>query len=187
MFKVLLLYICSIRCKHCITKNNILSVLYPYDFYLPVFVHAGFAYEVFDQPTADKLTKKLKASTGKVLVKGVAAVLLAEIAEEIGRKIAAMLAAKTVAKGAAKGGASHTSKAAAKSVPILGLVVGIGFGAWRYLQGDMTGAVLEAVACVPGGGTATSLAIDAGLVARDVYKAKNAGEKDVKVYCCPAQ
>ena len=145
----------------------------------------GFAYQVFDKPTADELTKKLTASTGKVLVKGVAAVVLAEIAEEIGRKIAAMLAAKTAAKAATKGGTSGVSKYAAKSVPILGLAVGIGFGVWRYSKGDVTGAGLEvmsgAAACLPGGGTATSLAIDAGLIARDVYAAKSEGAKEIEV------
>ena len=146
---------------------------------------SGFAYQVFDTPTADKLTKQLTASTGKVLVKGVAAVLLAEIAEEIGRKIAAILAAKTAAKAATKGGSSGISKIAAKSVPILGLAVGLGFGVWRYWQGDMTGAGLEvmsgAAACVPGSGTATSLAIDAGLIARDVYGAKCGGAQEIEV------
>ena len=145
----------------------------------------GFAYQVFDKPTADELTKKLTASTGKVLVKGVAAIVLAEIAEEIGRKIAAMLAAKTAAKAATKGGTSGVSKYAAKSVPILGLAVGFGFGVWRYSKGDVTGAGLEvmsgAAACLPGGGTATSLAIDAGLIARDVYAAKSEGAKEIEV------
>ena len=144
---------------------------------------------MFDKPTADELTKKLTASTGKVLVKGVAAVVLAEIAEEIGRKIAAMLAAKTAAKAATKGGSSGVSKYAAKSVPILGLAVGIGFGVWRYCKGDMAGAGLEvmsgAAACVPGTGTATSLAIDAGLIARDVYTANTEGVKEIKVIQTP--
>ena len=140
---------------------------------------SGFAYQVFDKPTADKLTKQLTASTGKVLIKGVAAVLLAEIAEEIGKKIAAMLAAKTAAKAAAKSSSSGVSRYAAKSVPVLGLAVGIGFGVWRYCQGDMTGAGVAA--CLPGGGTATSLAIDAGLIARDVYAARSVGEKEIEV------
>ena len=122
------------------------------------------------------------------MVKGVAAVLLVEIAEEIGRKIAAMLAAKTAAKAATKGGSSTVSRYAAKSVPVLGLAVGIGFGVWRYCQGDVAGAGLEvmsgAAACLPGGGTATSLAIDAGLIARDVYGARSVGEKEIEVRLC---
>ena len=121
-----------------------------------------------------------------MLVKGVAAVLLAEIAEEIGRKIAAMLAAKTAAKAATKGGSSTASKYAAKSVPVLGLAVGLGFGVWRYWQGDMTGAGLEvmsgAAACIPGAGTTATLAIDAGLIARDVYGARSAGLHKIEVW-----
>ncbi|XP_028413196.1 uncharacterized protein LOC114536039 [Dendronephthya gigantea] len=136
----------------------------------------GFAYQVFDEPTADKLTKQLHASSGKVLVKGVAAILLAEIAEELGSKIAGMVATKTAAKAATKGGSTGFHKIAAKSVPVLSLAVGIGFGVWRCWRGDLTGAGLEvmsgAAACIPGSGTATSLAIDAGLIARDVYEAK---------------
>ena len=130
---------------------------------------------VYDKPedraAAQELIGKIKASTGKVLIKAVTAVLCAEMFEKIVGKIAAKVAAKTASKGA--------GKAAGKALPFVGAVVCAGFGIWRLSYGDYAGAGLEfasgAASCVPGTGTATSLAIDAALVSKDVIEARNEG------------
>jgi hypothetical protein len=62
-----------------------------------------------------------------------------------------------------------------QKIPIIGLIAGAGFALHRYLQGDTVGAGLElasgAASTLPGLGTATSVAIDVGLAARDINKA----------------
>lgn len=136
---------------------------------------------VYDKPedraAAQELIGKIKASTGKVLIKAVTAVLCAEMFEKIVGKIAAKVAAKTASKGA--------GKAAGKALPFVGAVVCAGFGIWRLSYGDYAGAGLEfasgAASCVPGTGTATSLAIDAALVSKDVIEARNEGNKYLEV------
>jgi len=67
------------------------------------------------------------------------------------------------------------AKLLAKKVPFIGAAFGLGFGAWRLLtEGDVTGAGLEVASgltsLVPGPGTAAGLAIDAGIIARDISK-----------------
>lgn len=63
-------------------------------------------------------------------------------------------------------------KSLLKKVPGVSILAGLGFGAQRALQGDFVGAggeVLSGVAgTLPGYGTAASVAIDAGLAARDL-------------------
>ena len=59
-----------------------------------------------------------------------------------------------------------------KKLPIVGAAVGLGLGVERMLAGDMLGATAEiasgAASTLPGLGTAASVAIDAGLMARDM-------------------
>ena len=59
-----------------------------------------------------------------------------------------------------------------KKIPGIGLLAGIGFGIQRAIEGDILGASAEVASglasTLPGIGTAASLAIDAGLVARDL-------------------
>lgn len=138
-------------------------------------------HRVFDdeQEIAEDLIEKLMASSGKVMIKAVT--------EKIAKKVAAKIAAKTAAKVAATTGARAAGKAAAKAVPVVGAVLGLGFGIWRLCHGDVTGAGLEvtsgAASCVPGGGTAASLTIDAGIVARDVYLARQEIKRIAEVNC----
>lgn len=65
-------------------------------------------------------------------------------------------------------------KSAIKKIPIIGALAGLGFGAKRLFDGDVLGAVGEVgsglASTVPGLGTAASVAIDAGLAARDMQK-----------------
>jgi hypothetical protein len=74
--------------------------------------------------------------------------------------------------GAGKLGAKAAGKSLLKKIPGVSILAGLGFGAQRALQGDFVGAggeVLSGVAgTVPGLGTAASVAIDAGLAARDL-------------------
>ena len=93
---------------------------------------------------------------------------------------AAKSAAKTVGKDVGKEVVEKTvktgvAKMLAKKIPFIGAAVGLGFGAWRLLtEGDTTGAALEAASgltsLVPGPGTAAGLAIDAGIIARDISR-----------------
>lgn len=130
-----------------------------------------------EKETVKDLLEKLMASTEKVMIKA--------ITDKIAKKVSVKLTAKTAAKIAAKSGAKAAGKAAAKAVPVVGAVVGLGFGIWRLTQGDVTGAGMEvfsgAASCVPGGGTAASLGVDAAIVARDVYLATEEIKRLAKV------
>ena len=65
-------------------------------------------------------------------------------------------------------------KSLVKKIPAVGAIAGLGFAGYRLFQGDFAGAGLEALSglasLLPGLGTAASIAIDAGLAARDAAK-----------------
>ena len=102
-------------------------------------------------------------------------------------------AQKGVQKGVQKGTQKATTKAATKAagkgvgkgllkkLPLVGLGLGAAFALERAASGDMVGALGElasgAAAMVPGWGTAASVAIDAGLIARDIDKSNKNDEK----------
>jgi len=102
-------------------------------------------------------------------------------AEKAGVKTAEKAAAKVAQKGSAKVAGKVATKALGKSLlkklPLIGLAAGIGFGIQRAMKGDMTGAMGEvlsgAASTIPGVGTAASIAIDAGLAARDIKNASD--------------
>ncbi len=85
------------------------------------------------------------------------------------KKAAAKTAGKAVTKKAA---AKAAGKTLLKKIPGVGLLCGLAFAADRAMHGDWAGAAGEvasgAVSCVPGIGTAASVAIDAGLMYRDI-------------------
>lgn len=87
---------------------------------------------------------------------------------------AAGVAKKVGAKGLTRILAKGAGKSLLKKIPLVGLAAGIGFGVSRLMKGDIAGAVGEvasgAASTIPGLGTAASVAIDAGLAARDVKK-----------------
>ena len=89
----------------------------------------------------------------------------------IGKKITKKLGTKALTKI----GGKALGKAAAKKIPIAGAVFGSIFAIQRAMQGDWTGAGLELASGVasifPGVGTGISVALDAGLAARDIHKA----------------
>lgn len=89
------------------------------------------------------------------------------------------------AKLLAKTGGKGVAKALAKQIPILGAIVGIGFGIHRFTKGDVLGGILEIVSglltLVPSGaGNAAALGIDAFLIGRDIHKAVKGDSKEAK-------
>jgi hypothetical protein len=133
--------------------------------------------------TAEAVGKKVAGETAEAAGKKVAG----ETAEAVGKeavedaaKKAAEATAKTTAKGASKEAIEKAvtggvAKLLAKKIPFIGAAFGLGFGAWRLLtEGDATGAALEVASgltsLVPGPGTAAGLAIDAGIIARDISR-----------------
>lgn len=73
-------------------------------------------------------------------------------------------------------------KMGGKLLPGMGLVLGAGFAANRAMKGDITGAGLELLgglaSTIPGIGTAASLAIQGGLIARDMSKKSSEKTED---------
>ena len=90
-------------------------------------------------------------------------------------KVAANAAGKATTKIAGKAAGKAIGKSLLKKIPVLGAIAGIGFGISRLAKGDYLGALGEVasgvVSLVPGFGTAASVAIDAGLAARDISNA----------------
>ncbi len=120
-----------------------------------------------------------KEVTETAVKEGGEAVLKKTIAKEAGEAAVK----KSAGKGLAKLGGKTLGKSALKKLPGIGLLAGLGFGAHRALKGDWGGALGEvasgAASFIPGAGTAVSLAIDAGLAARDVKNAMQEGEAPV--------
>ncbi|CAB4125535.1 hypothetical protein UFOVP58_163 [uncultured Caudovirales phage] len=108
-----------------------------------------------------------------------AAVAGAEAAGKGGAAAAGKAAAKEGGQGAIKKAivkvlGSGTAKSIVKKIPFIGALAGLGFGISRAMEGDFKGAAAEvgsgALSIAAGPGTAASVAVDAGLAARDVYK-----------------
>lgn len=88
---------------------------------------------------------------------------------------------KGTAKVATKAAGKGIGKGLLKKLPLVGLGLGAAFAISRAKDGDWVGAFGElasgAAAMVPGWGTAASVAIDAGLIAKDVNEANNSQDK----------
>ncbi len=135
-------------------------------------------------------TKGIFAKIGSVFSKIIP--MLKRLMGFLGLGVAKGVAAKTAIESAKKGAAKGLSKLAGKAglkmlvkkIPVIGLLAGLGFAAHRIMKGDFLGAGLEvasgAASLVPGLGTAASVAIDAGLIGRDVVKGKTPKTKSVK-------
>jgi len=145
-----------------------------------------------------KLAEKKAAAEATKYASASAFKISASAAEKAAGKGGALLAERIAAKDglaiAAKVGAKGMGKAWAKRIPILSLLLGLGFGAQRAWGGDFKGAGLEVasgalstaapfvgatgVGAPAGIGMyAGSLAIDAGLIARDISKARDDAAK----------
>tara|TARA_R110002012_G_scaffold157777_1_gene319019 strand:+ start:7149 stop:8846 length:1698 start_codon:yes stop_codon:yes gene_type:complete len=132
----------------------------------------GFFRTIFSKiPGISKLFPSLAAGAGvKAGIKGSTAA--AKAAEAAAKKKAAGGVTKVASKG--------IFKSILKKIPIVGAIAGIGFGIARAMKGDFAGAAAEvasgAASTIPGIGTAASVGIDAALIARDVSRAKKAGQ-----------
>lgn len=82
---------------------------------------------------------------------------------------------KTAGQAALKTGSKSIGKSIVKKIPLIGALAGLGFAISRAASGDFIGAAGElasgVASTIPGLGTAASVAIDAGLAARDISKA----------------
>ena len=125
-----------------------------------------------------KGSKALKTASKKLSPKQIAAGFGGKAAKDQLAKQGGKMAGKTGLKVGAKLGVKAVGKSLLKKIPVIGLLAGIGFGLQRAMKGDFAGAALElasgAASTIPGLGTAASIAIDAGLAAKD-YKAATGG------------
>lgn len=116
-----------------------------------------------------------KSGLYKKSSKGIISKTLGKVSKSVVPKVAS----KNIGKIGAKLGAKAIGKSILKKIPGIGLLAGIGFGISRAMKGDYAGAALElasgGASLLPGAGTAASLAIDAGLAARDISKATSGG------------
>jgi len=91
--------------------------------------------------------------------------------------------APTATKAITKTAGKSIGKSLLKKIPVVGALAGIGFGITRAMKGDFTGAIGEvasgAASLIPGIGTAASVAIDAGLAARDIYKGTSRSDETI--------
>ena len=128
-----------------------------------------------------KTTGKVLGKVGKVggfagkAVRG-AGSLLGKAGKGFGG-IAAKLGGKFIGKEALSVGL--------KKLPVIGALAGLGFGGYRALQGDYTGAGMEvasgAASLLPGIGTGASFGIDAAIAARDMYRDNNVKPDTMKL------
>lgn len=129
-------------------------------------------------PGAGKIAKvggAIAGATGLSKVAGKFGKGAADSAETLAKSTAddaAKAGSKIAGKKAAQSAGKTAAKSLIKKIPVLGLIAGAGFAIGRLMDGDVEGAGMEiasgAAALIPGIGTAASVAIDAGLVARDM-------------------
>ena len=82
---------------------------------------------------------------------------------------------KATGQAALKTGGKSIGKSIVKKIPLIGALAGLGFAISRAASGDFIGAAGElasgVASTIPGIGTAASVAIDAGLAAKDISNA----------------
>tara|TARA_B100001093_G_scaffold67464_1_gene57478 strand:+ start:200 stop:1531 length:1332 start_codon:yes stop_codon:yes gene_type:complete len=122
----------------------------------------------------------IKKAGKRAIIKAGGKSIFKSTSKKVASKVTSKVATKTATKVAAKGATKAIGKSVLKKIPFIGLGAGLLFAGQRALAGDFTGAGLElasgAASMVPGVGTGLSIAIDAGTVARDINRAKNANE-----------
>tara|TARA_B100000902_G_scaffold36868_1_gene44059 strand:- start:4641 stop:8123 length:3483 start_codon:yes stop_codon:yes gene_type:complete len=116
-----------------------------------------------------KNTAKTVANVAKDATKNVAKSTAVVTAKETAEKVG-----KSVAKQVAETSAKSVGKSIAKKIPGVSIIAGLAFGLDRLLEGDFLGAAGEVgsgiAGTIPVAGTAASVVIDAGLLARDIAK-----------------
>ncbi len=114
-----------------------------------------------------KVLVKAEDKVGEKMAQGVATV--AKGINKITPKVVKNVANKTVANTSMKA----VGKSVLKKIPVVSAVAGACFAYGRLKEGDWKGACGELASgvagCFPGVGTAASLAIDSGLIGRDIY------------------
>jgi len=147
-----------------------------------------------DAPIEGSILDKIKRSAGAAAmgvaglsllpggtkaIGGVAKLTKGAVGKLVGRSAPKVVGA-AAKKGVAKVAGKTLLKSAVKKIPLVGLVVGAGLGIARMVRGDFAGAAMEvasgAASTIPGVGTAGSLAIDAGIAARDLSKEAKEGD-----------
>lgn len=104
----------------------------------------------------------------------------------VGKKVAGLVGSKalqTGAKTAGKIAGKSAAKVGLKKIPIVGAVLGVGFGIARIKKGDVIGGMLEFASGIasifPGIGTAISLGIDGVILAKDIHSAMKSNSPKV--------
>lgn len=128
------------------------------------------------EKVAPKVTEKAVAKTTEKAAAKTATKTTTKVAEKTTAKAVEKTTAKIAEKSVAKVATKTFGKSLAKRIPILGSVLGMGFAIDRAMSGDWAGAGLETLSAgaglldlvAPGVGTASSMAIDAGIAARDM-------------------
>jgi len=119
------------------------------------------------EKTAEKAGEKAVEKAGEKVVEKAGEKAIEKAGEKAGEK--------ALEKAAVKAGEKTLGKSLLKKIPLIGLAAGGVFAAQRAFAGDWLGASGElasgALSMIPGLGTAGSIAIDAALAGRDVYKA----------------
>ena len=122
----------------------------------------------------------IKKAGKRAIIKAGGKSIFKSTSKKVASKVTSKVATKTATKVATKATTKAVGKSVLKKIPFIGLGAGLLFAGQRALAGDWTGAGLElasgAASMVPGVGTGLSIAIDAGTVARDIHRAKNANE-----------
>lgn len=105
-----------------------------------------------------------------------------KVATKVGTETAKKVVTKKVTQTVAKKGATVV----AKKIPLIGLGLGAAFAIGRARSGDWTGALMElgagAASTIPGWGTAAAIAIEGGLIYRDIQRSnqKSGGGNDLE-------
>lgn len=122
-----------------------------------------------------------KGAGKKLSAKQIAAGFGGKAAKDALLKKGGGAAGKSLGKQAGKLGAKAVGKSLLKKIPVLGALAGVGFAISRASKGDWLGAAGElasgVASTIPGLGTAASVAIDAGLAARDISKATSRSQE----------
>lgn len=92
----------------------------------------------------------------------------AEALKKVNKAAAAAVTKQAIEKAASKAVARNLAKATVKTIPVAGAVVGVGFAAWKLIQGDWVGAGVEAVSGLGSAMTSIPAAIYSAI--RDTYE-----------------
>ena len=130
-------------------------------------------------------TTQIGIGAGLVGLGGLAVDAVGAVGDKIfnrgAKKGAQKATTKATTKAATKAAGKGFGKGILKKIPLIGLGLGAAFAISRAKDGDFVGAFGElasgAASLVPGWGTAASVAIDAGLMAKDVKEANSSQDK----------